>query len=255
MAKKVYGLKSILMGFPLADGSMATTLQEVFGETVLGSATLTMDPPTKTPVKTEEKRNAIAYIQGDDPDFLLKASTYNISASTMKRLFGGTLNGLAGVNTTGTVVGGSLYTNGTYTGVELTGGTGIGATATITVAAGAVTTVVITAKGGGYTAADALSAPASSIGGTGSGFTVPVATLYNGLESWSAPLGGVRPDFFQSVVAESATGIKFKFVKMDLSAGLAVAYDKTKLGQIDWTGLLMEPDKANTPAWSIDWPA
>ena len=254
MAKKVYGLKKILMGFQLPDGSMATTLTEVFGETVLGSATLTMDPPSKTPVKTEEKRNAIAYIQGEDPDFLLKASTYNISASTMKRLFGGTLNGTNGVATTGTVVGGTGYTTGIFTGVELSGGTGIGATATITVAAGIVTTVVLTSKGAGYTAADALTAPAGSIG-PGTGFTVPVATLYTGLESWSAPIGGVRPDFFQSVIAETATGIKFNFVKMDLSAGLAVAYDKTKLGQIDWTGLLMEPDKANTPAWGIDWPA
>jgi hypothetical protein len=82
--------------------------------------------------------------------------------------------------TTGTLVGGSLYTNGTYTNVPLTGGVGSGALATIVVSGAAVTSVTITAGGYGYVAANTLSAAASSIGGTGSGFSVNAATVAAG---------------------------------------------------------------------------
>lgn len=255
MAKKVYALKGIIMGDVAADGGMGQSLTEVFGETVLGTATLTVDKPTKTGVKTEEKKNSIFFIDGEDPDFTLNASTYNISAKTMKKLFGGNIAAAKGVLTTGTIVGGSGYANGVYKDVPLSGGTGFGASADITVTAGAVSAVAIVSKGVDYTVADSLTASAALLGGTGTGFAVPVSALYSGAESWSAPLGGIKPTLEQSVVAETQTGIKFKFVKMDISSGLAVSFDKTKLGQIDYTGLLMEPDKANTPAWGIDWPA
>jgi hypothetical protein len=79
--------------------------------------------------------------------------------------------------TTGTLVGGSLYTNGTYTTVTLTGGSGSGAKATIVVSGAAVTSVTITTEGNGYVVGDTLSAAAASIGGTGSGFSVNVATV------------------------------------------------------------------------------
>lgn len=81
------------------------------------------------------------------------------------------------IATFGAITGGSLYTNGTYTDVPLTGGTGTGATANITVAGAAVTVVTLVLPGYGYTVADALSALAANIGGTGSGFEIPVATL------------------------------------------------------------------------------
>ena len=66
---------------------------------------------------------------------------------------------------------GTLYTNGTYAGVALTGGTGSSALATIIVSDNAVTSVNITTAGSGYAVGDILSATAASIGGTGSGFT------------------------------------------------------------------------------------
>jgi hypothetical protein len=73
---------------------------------------------------------------------------------------------------------GTGYTDGTYPNVALTGGTGTGATANITVAAGAVTAATLVNPGTGYTAGDTLSAaPAALSGAGGTGFTETVATL------------------------------------------------------------------------------
>ncbi|MEI7463468.1 MAG: hypothetical protein WCK03_03685, partial [Candidatus Taylorbacteria bacterium] len=76
-------------------------------------------------------------------------------------------------------VGGSLYTNGNYQDIPLTGGNGSDATATITVAGGAVTSVVLNNGGSFYIVGDVLSATTSNLGGTGSGFTITVATTNN----------------------------------------------------------------------------
>jgi len=82
--------------------------------------------------------------------------------------------------TLNTLVGGSLYTNGTYANVSLTGGSGTGAKATIVVSGAAVTSVTLTAGGNGYVVGNTLSATAASIGGTGSGFSIKVATIDSG---------------------------------------------------------------------------
>jgi len=82
------------------------------------------------------------------------------------------------ITTLGTITGGSGYTNGTYTGVMLnpTAGTGpiLDPTATIVVSGGAVTSVTLTNGGAGGDTTTVLSADPSTIGGTGSGFSVPV---------------------------------------------------------------------------------
>src|SRR5690606_32640571 len=62
----------------------------------------------------------------------------------------GTVNGVA---TTSSLVAGSGYTAGAVT---LTGGSGSGATGTITVSAGAITAVTIVDAGNGYTIGDVL---------------------------------------------------------------------------------------------------
>jgi hypothetical protein len=83
----------------------------------------------------------------------------------------------------GAITGGSSYTNGTYTNVPLTGGTGTGAVASsITVSVGAVTSVTLstTSPGTGYAYGDVLSASAANLGGTGSGFSIPVGLLSAG---------------------------------------------------------------------------
>lgn len=86
----------------------------------------------------------------------------------------------------GAITGGSAYTNGTYTNVPLTGGTGAGALATIVVAANAVSSVTLTYQGKGYAPSDSLSASAANIGGTGSGFSVMV----NAISPFSLVLDG-----------------------------------------------------------------
>ena len=125
---------------------------------------------------------------------------YVNSVDGINQVFNGYNNGLevinidnngigAGVNqftftglvlTLNTLVGGTLYTNGTYTNVTLTGGSGTGAKATIVVSGGSVTTVTVTTPGNGYVVGNTLSATAASIGGTGSGFSIKVATINDG---------------------------------------------------------------------------
>lgn len=88
------------------------------------------------------------------------------------------------VDTLSNLVGGSLYMNGSYTDVPLTGGSGFGATANITVAGGAVTVVTLVLRGAGYVVGDSLSADDADLGGGGgSGFSIDVdAILPMGLE-------------------------------------------------------------------------
>ena len=74
---------------------------------------------------------------------------------------------------------GSGYVNGTYEGVPLTGGSGSGATATITVSGGIVTTVTVNAGGQFYVVGDSLGASNAYLGGSGSGFAVNVAAVSN----------------------------------------------------------------------------
>jgi len=83
------------------------------------------------------------------------------------------------ISSLGTLTGGSGYTNGLYYNVPLTGGSGIAAYADITVSGGAVVAVVIRNGGCLYKVGNTLSAAVANIGGTGTGFSVPVATVVN----------------------------------------------------------------------------
>ena len=96
------------------------------------------------------------------------------------------ITGEGSIVSLGTIVPGTLYTDDTYTGVALTGGTGTGAVATIVVADGAVTKVTITTDGKGYAVADELSAAAANVGGTGSGFKVPVSAISTVKDEYAA---------------------------------------------------------------------
>ena len=79
------------------------------------------------------------------------------------------------IKTLGSITGGSGYTPGTYTGVSLTGGIGFGATADITVGGGgAVTSVLISARGADYAVGNTLTA--TIVGGAG--FSIPISAVY-----------------------------------------------------------------------------
>jgi hypothetical protein len=92
----------------------------------------------------------------------------------------------AGVATVGAVTAGTGYANGTFENVPLSGGTGRGALGTVVVAGTVVTGVTITKGGEGYTVGDVLGVPGVFAGGTGSGASVPVATISDGAASYGA---------------------------------------------------------------------
>lgn len=87
-----------------------------------------------------------------------------------------------GITALTNLVGGSGYANGgttSYSFIPFTGGTGTGATGTITITNGVVTSVTQTLnlQGQGYLAGDVLSATAANLGGSGSGFSITVQTV------------------------------------------------------------------------------
>jgi hypothetical protein len=81
------------------------------------------------------------------------------------------------IATLGAITGGSLYTNGIYQNVALTGGSGANATADIVVVGGVITSVSLKFGGNFYVVGDVLSC--SSLGTTGTGFSIPVASVSN----------------------------------------------------------------------------
>jgi len=77
----------------------------------------------------------------------------------------------------GAVTAGSLYTNGVYQNVSLTGGSGVNATADIVIVGGSIASVNLKFGGNFYVVGDILSC--SSLGSTGSGFSIPVVSVSN----------------------------------------------------------------------------
>ena len=111
------------------------------------------------------------YIIGPTPDsnYQTELHYYYYPLSIVK----GVLSGF------GAITGGSGYTNGVYENVYLTGGSGVGAQATITVSGGAVTALTIINGGSLYVEGDRVSASTADIGNTGSGFSVLVDNINN----------------------------------------------------------------------------
>jgi hypothetical protein len=116
-------------------------------------------------------RNELSFILGPTPD-----ANYNVELHYFyypPTIVQGT------IATTSNIVAGTSYSAGTYLGVNLTGGQGTGATADIVISGGGVTSVTIRNPGSLYVVGDVLSASSSSLGNTGSGFSVSVSTVDN----------------------------------------------------------------------------
>lgn len=115
--------------------------------------------------------NSLSFLLGPTPDdgYVVEMHYFYYPVSIVQ-----------GVITVGTITNaGSSYTNGTYENVALSGGSGTGAIATITVAGGLITKVAIINGGSLYVVGDTLTASASSIGNTGSNFVFTVTQIAN----------------------------------------------------------------------------
>lgn len=88
-----------------------------------------------------------------------------------------------------TLVGGSGYVNGTYLGVALGGGVGVGCAGAVTVAGNVVTAVSLAVPCAGYKVGDVLSTLNSSIGGSGSGFSWTVTAISTPQASFTDSVG------------------------------------------------------------------
>ena len=123
------------------------------------------------------------------------------------------------IATLGSITAGSAYTNGTYFGVPLTGGSGSGATAKIVISGGAVTSVTLQNPGVFYAVGDTLSCAASSVGGTGSGFSIPVSTVTNAAgTTWLGD--NFDSALLNATVVEAARFMKAEKEQMDLYTSL-----------------------------------
>jgi len=116
--------------------------------------------------------NALSYILGPTPD-----QSYQVE---MHYFYYPTTIVQGRITTFGTLTGGSLYPPGTYQNINLTGGSGADAVATLTVnSSGAVSAVTLNSGGQFYVAGDTLSAATSDLGNSGSGFSVVVSAVSN----------------------------------------------------------------------------
>ena len=119
----------------------------------------------------------------------------------------------------GAITAGSAYTNGTYFGVPLTGGSGSGATARIVVSGGAVTSVTLENPGVFYAVGNTLSCAASSVGGTGSGFSIPVNAVANAAgTTWLGD--NFDSALLNATIVEAARYMKAETEQMNIYLGL-----------------------------------
>jgi hypothetical protein len=120
--------------------------------------------------------NELSFILGPTPD-----ASYNAEL----HYFYYPISIVQGAVSSGTITPGSGYINNLYSNVPITGGSGNGATANITVAGNVVTNVRFNNLGNFYVAGDVVSAATANLGGTGSGFQFTITAVDNTLgTSW-----------------------------------------------------------------------
>ena len=142
-------------------------------------------------------------------------------------------NATGGVNATTISNAGSAYTNGTYLLTPLTGGTGTGATADITVAGGVVTSVTIANRGTGYTTGDFLSATIPA----GAGFVLTVNSTMTFVSLWQHEIGT------DAIKGANVEAIESYFETSDLGFVAGGPSQPTMVGENKWIRVdRIEPD-------------
>ena len=143
------------------------------------------------------------------------------------------INAYGGVDEVSITDPGSGYADGTYGSLALTGGTGTGATANITVAGGVVTVVEIFSQGQNYTVGDTLTADIPD----GAGFELTVDTLENFVSLWQHEIGT------DAVEGVSAQAIESYFETNDIGWVSGGPSQATVVGDNFWIHLeRVEPD-------------
>jgi hypothetical protein len=150
---------------------------------------------------------------------------------------GNEVNTTGAVNLFGITNAGSAYTNGTYTATSLTGGSGTGAVATITVAGGVVTTVAITSRGSGYAVGNVLTASLPA----GSGFAITLTHVMSYVSLWQHEIGT------DAVQGASVNAIESYFETSDLGLVAGGPSQTSSVGDNVWLHLeRVEPDFIQT---------
>ena len=155
-------------------------------------------------------QNELSFILGPTPDdnYTVELHYYYYPPTIVQ----GVISGAS------TLVGGSLYTNGFYENVALSGGSGSGATADILITGNTVTSCTIKNGGSYYAVGDVLGTDQDNIGGTGSGFSINVSLISNATgTSW---LG----DNFDSVLLYGSLLEAGTYMKSD--ADIMAVYQK-----------------------------
>jgi hypothetical protein len=139
------------------------------------------------------------------------------------------------IGSLGIFSGGTGYANGGYNNVPLSGSaTGTGATANILVSGGSIVSVTLTNQGKQYAIGDTLTVSASSLGGAGSGFSVPVmnisqfAMVMDGQNHW-----GVS-SHFQTISWPIDT--YYTFTENNIIGGSLRYYGSAYMGAPLWLG-------------------
>jgi hypothetical protein len=168
------------------------------------------------------------------------------------------LNGMVGL--LGPINGGSGYISATYGGVPLNGGSGSGASANITISGGVVTNVTILDPGTAYVTGDVLTASAASLGGSGSGFSVPVASTSINSSLAGGTVAFYIPNTFtlkQTWQDPGQTILNSNPVQLDAN-GCAIIYGqgtyrqivKDNQGNTVWDQLTADTSSQNSTFWA-----